>query len=307
MNPAADLMPFGRIEPLERLFGPSSERELGDDQFRQYLFLCSGSATVEMDGSERRLRPGSLVILPAGVRCRAKIAERAKGVWIAVSDSLMSGQLMPILGAPTPEYWTTYHTPLLIDHWTGRTQTKARRRLQQELEMAREHLREDSAVAVFAYVYVVLLADVHRSNVPGAAISSTYISVSKLSVVSGFRGLIERHFRQHLSVDTYASMIGISTVRLTRTCRAITGDSPLELIHERLFREAMREMTYSERSVAEIAYELGFEEPSYFSRRFKRVAGATPGEFRRANKLVKAQAILRKPSLEGDDTEPEMS
>jgi AraC-like DNA-binding protein len=83
-----------------------------------------------------------------------------------------------------------------------------------------------------------------------------------------------------LGVEDYASLMGISAVRLTRACRTATQSSPLELIHERVMREACRELSYSDRSVSQIAYGLGFEEPSYFSRRFREVVGVAPIIFR---------------------------
>jgi AraC family transcriptional activator of pobA len=44
--------------------------------------------------------------------------------------------------------------------------------------------------------------------------------------------------------------------------------------------EACRKLTYAPSSVASIAYELGFQDPAYFSRAFKRHAGITPKEYR---------------------------
>jgi AraC family transcriptional activator of pobA len=274
--------PLGRIEPLTALFGAEvGARDISNGQLRQYLYLRSGSLTVDVGGEEWRLRPGSLLILPAGVACRSSASRDLRGMWIAASDSLLNSRLMPILGAPTPEYWMSYHVPQIIDYWAGPNKVKIRDQVQEELEMARQHLREGCTTAVFAYVYVVLLSDVRRVNFSGIPMSTSCNSKSDLIVVTGFRGLIEKHFREHLAVETYASMLGVSAARLTRTCRLMTKSSPLELLQERMFREARRDLMASDRSVADIAYGLGFEEPAYFSRRFKNMVGITPGDYRR--------------------------
>jgi AraC-like DNA-binding protein len=287
MDASNECLPLGRIEPLEALFGAAiGQRNIGDSPLRQYVFLHSGCLTFEVDGFERRLRPGSLLILPAGVSCRVVVSGSLRGTWIGASESLLNAHLMPIMGGPTPEYWLSFHLPQLIEYWVGPKKAKARNRVQEELEMAREHLRQDSATAVFAYVYVVLLGDIHRSNFRGILMSTGASSRADLGIVTGFRALIEKNFRQHLAVDGYASLLGISAARLTRTCRVITNRSPLDLIQERMFREARHDLLCSERSVAEIAYSLGFEEPSYFSRRFKDMVGTTPGDFREKQKAI---------------------
>src|SRR6202012_2037309 len=120
-----------------------------------------------------RLRPGSLLILPASVQCWSKAAKGARGMWMAASDSLVNGQLMPLMGAPTPEYWMSYHVPMLIDYWAGPDRAKARNRVQHELEMIRERLQDDCIAPVFAYLFVVLLAEVRRSQLPGVPVSAT--------------------------------------------------------------------------------------------------------------------------------------
>lgn len=92
--------------------------------------------------------------------------------------------------------------------------------------------------------------------------------------------LIEKHYRQHLPHAEYANMLCTTTVGLNRACQAVTGKSLSELIQDRLILEAQRCLIYSSATVAQIAYELGFSEPAYFSRFFKRRIGSSPREFR---------------------------
>lgn len=101
-----------------------------------------------------------------------------------------------------------------------------------------------------------------------------------------FRRLVERDCRSHAELATYAQALGVTVSRLTRACRMATGRSPLELIHERLMLEARRSLTYTCASVAETAYALGFSDPAYFSRFFRRREGVSPDRFRRARLAV---------------------
>ena len=93
-------------------------------------------------------------------------------------------------------------------------------------------------------------------------------------------GLIEKHYREHLPHTEYASKLCTTTVGLNRACQAVTGKCLSELIQDRLVLEAQRCLIYSSATVAQIAYGLGFSDPAYFSRFFKRRVGSSPRAFR---------------------------
>jgi len=95
-----------------------------------------------------------------------------------------------------------------------------------------------------------------------------------------FEELIEEHYLAHLKVEEYASHLAVTPTHLTRVMRETTGQPASAAISERLIREARRNLAYSNLSISEIAYQLGFSDPAYFSRVFSRVTGSTPRKFR---------------------------
>ena len=95
--------------------------------------------------------------------------------------------------------------------------------------------------------------------------------------------LVEQNFLAHWPLERYASRLGLSTPRLNRLVRAERGVSALELVHERLTREACRRLIYIAAPAARLAAELGFEDPAYFSRFFKRRTGQSPQSYRAAH------------------------
>ncbi len=101
------------------------------------------------------------------------------------------------------------------------------------------------------------------------------------ALVCRFREALEDGFRTNRSIADYARALGVTTHRLNQACRTRAGKSPSGLLHERTIVEAKRYLVYLDRSVAEIGYELGFEDPAYFSRYFTRRVGTTPGSYRR--------------------------
>lgn len=98
-----------------------------------------------------------------------------------------------------------------------------------------------------------------------------------------FRQLIEQHYSEHWTVERYASVLGISADRLNRQAKVNFNTNAKALIAERLLLEAKRRLIYTRASLEEIAYDLGFKDPAYFSRRFKQATGLTPGRFRALN------------------------
>jgi AraC family transcriptional activator of pobA len=61
----------------------------------------------------------------------------------------------------------------------------------------------------------------------------------------------------------------------------VTGKPPTRLVHDRLLLEAKRSLTYTNMTIAETAYDLGFTDPAYFSRFFSERVGESPAAFRR--------------------------
>ena len=98
---------------------------------------------------------------------------------------------------------------------------------------------------------------------------------------SRFRVEVERHYKEQWQVGQYADGLRVTAARLNRLCLKLAGKSAFEIAQERLMLEACRKLTYVPAGVASIAYELGFQDPAYFSRLFKKLMGVTPKEFRR--------------------------
>jgi AraC family transcriptional activator of pobA len=99
-------------------------------------------------------------------------------------------------------------------------------------------------------------------------------------LLARFERLLERDFRHEHRVAAYAARLGVSADHLSAVARAHTGGSAKAMIEGRLMREATVALTMPGRLVADVAVELGYDEPSHFSRAFRRWAGVTPVRLR---------------------------
>lgn len=100
-------------------------------------------------------------------------------------------------------------------------------------------------------------------------------------VFSRFRLLVEAHFTEHWEVARYAGLLGLTAERLNRVCRQQANVSAFEIIQDRVLREACRRLIYIVVPVSQLAYELGFADPGYFCRFFKRRTGLSPNQYRK--------------------------
>ncbi len=97
---------------------------------------------------------------------------------------------------------------------------------------------------------------------------------------AAFIALVEKHFRSIHSVAKYAEMLFVSPKSLAKRLRSLGYKTPTEIIHDRLLLQAKRELRFSDKTIKEIAFELGFEDPAYFSRLFSRKEGISPMAYR---------------------------
>ncbi|WP_175501209.1 helix-turn-helix domain-containing protein [Poseidonocella pacifica] len=92
--------------------------------------------------------------------------------------------------------------------------------------------------------------------------------------------LIDEHLQDNWQATQFADAINLSTRQLARLCVKETGTTVTHLLEAARMQEARRRLAYTRTTIANIAYELGFDDPSYFSRRFRKHFGQSPKQYR---------------------------
>lgn len=95
--------------------------------------------------------------------------------------------------------------------------------------------------------------------------------------IEKFRTIIQGNLgNSDLNVETISHEMGISRAQLYRKIKSITGISPNDIIREARMKRADRLLETTDKSVSEIAYEVGFSSPSYFTKCYREFFGRTP-------------------------------
>ncbi len=83
-----------------------------------------------------------------------------------------------------------------------------------------------------------------------------------------------------LNIDSLASQLGIGRSQFYRKIKSLTNYSPVELLRKIRMNKARELLTATDRSISEIAYEVGFSSPAYFTRVYREMFNETPSELR---------------------------
>jgi AraC family transcriptional activator of pobA len=162
----------------------------------------------------------------------------------------------------------------------------ARERIRKVFEILDQILHTEKQLTdseiIIAYLNL-LLSELNSAYVKNEPID---LVNSNLSKFVEFKLMVETNLTEQPSINTIAGKLALSTNSLYRLVKEYSGTSPKEFFTTRLMIEAQRKLRYSNLSVKELAYELGFNDPDYFSRLFKKSTGKSVSEFLQSQDLL---------------------
>lgn len=105
---------------------------------------------------------------------------------------------------------------------------------------------------------------------------------SKTNVVYKFKKLVDKHIDKQHEVADYAELLNLSPKYLNECVKEVLGVSSKSIIKEQLLMRSRHALKFSDKTIKEISFELGFSSPDYFSYFFKTHAGITPSALRKS-------------------------
>jgi len=239
-------------------------------RLHQILMISEGGGRGTFDGEVSTLASGHLANVPTGCVHAYAFTPGTEG-WVVtipaevLDEGLAEGEgLRPLLARPCVVDETGEIAAVIRTIFTA---FEAR-------SFARAHeLR--ARVALLAG----LVARAIAANGPAGVTTETNLQ-------RRFETLVEAHYADHWPVARYAAHLGVTPTHLSRVMRAASGRPASATIQDRIIREARRNLAYSNLSIAQVAYALGYDDPAHFSRVFNRATGLSPRAFRKKVEAV---------------------
>jgi AraC family transcriptional activator of pobA len=147
-----------------------------------------------------------------------------------------------------------------------------------EKEFSSHKMRKNEIVLM--HLKVFLMKSVRLS---GNVMDLEYIK--RKETISKFLGLVDESCSKNMPITYYSDKLNITSTYLNRLVNKVYGKSVSDFVNERIILEAKRIIRLSLKSIKEISFELGFEDPSYFSRFFKKHTKMSPLQYRKTNNV----------------------
>jgi AraC-like DNA-binding protein len=241
------------------------------------LALClNGSSTYEINDQQVSISRNGIHLFPPHSLRHLRETSHDLEVWVILfRKDFLSGDLI------RPEIVDSLlHTPASFSPFADLSEETCARLLELFIRLDREyHSPARFRNQMLRLLLAELLIELHRvsETVPLRLPPQN----RGRQLVAGFLELVNKHFLTLRSVHDYASLLAISAGHLSDTVKLETGQSPLRIIHARLFAEAKYLITTGGLSLKETAAQLNFDTPSHFSRFFKQASGISPSAYLR--------------------------
>lgn len=267
---------FVHVEALDDRSRPSewTIRAHAHTDLVQMFVIDLGGGTMQADDSVLEFEAPAVLLVPSGVVHGFAWKSDSVGAVVTMAQSYLED-----LVGRYPDLGCVFRTPCAIRPTSDiiiamRAQADT---LQRELGWS----AQGHHAAVEATLLALLVAALRNITVEASDPRSP--KGQQAALVARYRERISTRFRLRESVAAHAKALHTSETSLRAACARIAGRSPAAMLDERALLEARRALLYTNLSVAEVGYALGFTDSAYFSRFFSRHAGRSPREFRRAS------------------------
>lgn len=235
-------------------------RMLGVDSFT-LVWIRFGQTSYTYAGQNVSCRKNELLLIPAGVPAAelrgSGIIRESVTVRFSPADTATT-LLLPILARRTPLRWVTHMPELLmekllyiVEQWTAR----------------------DRYFSVMcAALLTELIVTISREYDEGEKVPSSIQHIERM------KQYVENHYRSKITKNELGACIGVSPNYAATLFRKVTGLTISDYVHRKRMKTAHYMLRHSQLTVQDISEHLGYSDPSYFNRIFKKVIGRLPSD-----------------------------
>jgi AraC family transcriptional activator of pobA len=241
----------------------------------QMIIMLSGSVDIRLDEEKLAFSDPVAITIPAGCVHGFRFAPETQGVVLTLADSVLnseqftkvSGFLGVLLSHPQALKLTPNDDDFRQLMWLIS---------QIGWELSNPRLGRSLICECYSLSLMTLMRRIHDQQGDNNPNESQHNRI-----IRELKTLIEQHFRKQWNVQQYADAMGTTATTLNRMTLQRLNKTVKSLLLERVLLEAKRRLIYTRSNLDQIAFDLGFKDPAYFSRFFKRETGLTPGQMRR--------------------------
>lgn len=243
--------------------------------FHELIWITAGSGNQEIDGERFQIEPLAFYLIAKGQVHQFLKAESVDGYVIRFTDDFR-----PVEYADSKLQF--------VDVMFNNVRTIPALSITEEDVAVLDNLfslliREYDSPELFGkkavlrhLLYVVLIK---IGQILGDRLHQYEDANTRDDIFKEFLGLLEQCFKEHHDVAHYAQALALTPRQLSERTKRMVGKTAKQVIEDRLTLEAKRYLRFTNKSVKTIAYELGYEDPSYFSKVFKKVTNLSPNDF----------------------------
>lgn len=254
-----------RSRPSEWTIQPHIHRDLN-----HLILIAEGGGTMLAEIEQVSFAAPCLLLIPAGIVHGFTWHQESSGWVTTVADSYLRHLL-----EHDPDLASLFRGPRVVP-----LSSDDRHMIEQAVEQMGRELSwagRGQRAAVAALLLNVMVRALRRTADTADAGRD---HGRQATLVARLRARIEQRFREREPVAAFASALGVSETALRQASARVAGRSPAAMLDERTLLEARRLLLYSNLTVAEVGYAVGFDDPAYFSRFFSRHVGEPPRTYR---------------------------
>lgn len=258
------------VEVKELSFVKQHPRLMGNPhkvRFHQIIWLSEGSAIFRVDFRDITLNAGQLFVIAQEQVCQFDVTSQYEGKLILFTEDFFNvGDLYKNF-LYTSEVFNPVSLNRIVDV-DAQSMSVISGLLSKEISLKPDVFQNKIA---HNYLTLILLEAERRL---------TLYTPQTDTLGRRFYNAVEQYYRKNRHTDFYTELLGVNEKTLSREVKKVAGKTPKAYLDFRTILEAKRLLSYSNLSAKEIAFELGFDEPTNFHKYFRKQVGLTPIEFR---------------------------
>lgn len=270
-----EIMPSpGNVKKHISIHRLNSYMDRASENYYRILWILDGVKTIQVDMEKISSYPNLIVFISPGKKLKVSVTENPQGWVLNFSNAYLNLLRYENFTIGNMDFFSgSEEIPKIVLSPKIGERIHSLAGMIDELEGSHIPKKE---FGIHALLKTILVYCDSKCNVN---LNKT-ANIHEVNIVSRFKQLVTENFTRLHMVSDYAGMMKITPKYLNQVVKQIIGVTAKQVIQEQIIIQARKELKFSNRSIKEIAYLLGFLDPFHFSSFFKELTGTPPTQYR---------------------------